>query len=504
MKRLFELIKSLSKSEKRYFKVNNKSSKGRKKNYMRLMNAISRQEAYDEAKLLKKFKGEAFTRNFSVAKSDLYDLILRELRQYHSERSVLTRLSNQLIDIEVLFKKGLFEQCYRLVNKGIERAEAANNFLFKALFLQYEQRLMQVHKTNLEEATILNNANALSESLRIYDNMNEYWRVATLAYYYYKEYNLTGKKEDYNRWVAMREHPLMQDEAKAQSFGARMLFYNTKIFFAPLEEGIRHSLKYTEKMVDLFEQYPVLLQESLESYIIVLHNYISTLLYAEEWEDATAGIQKIRSIPRRFPKQKNKSTEVLIEKHATYLELALFNRSGVNVAYIRQQAAAFEAFVQEQAEEIGTVYFIKIYYHLAYAYFILEDYDSAQSCCYQIIQITGTAWRKDTFFINLMFLLIYFERQNINLQESVSRQLYRMLRSKDDFTAFEKILSRFVRKLPLASDQENLQKLYKETYADLNKMEAHQTLTVGLDDFDIKKWLEAKIAKQPFLSLIQK
>ena len=56
---LHELIKSLTKAEKRYFKVyasrhmSNSSS-----NYERLFDAIDRQTDYNEDLLLKKFKGD--------------------------------------------------------------------------------------------------------------------------------------------------------------------------------------------------------------------------------------------------------------------------------------------------------------------------------------------------------------------------------------------------------------------------------------------------------------
>ena len=45
--RLFELIKSLSKSEKRYFKLFCSSESG-KSNYLKLFDAIDKQEVYNE------------------------------------------------------------------------------------------------------------------------------------------------------------------------------------------------------------------------------------------------------------------------------------------------------------------------------------------------------------------------------------------------------------------------------------------------------------------------
>ena len=54
---LHRLIKSLTKPEKRYFKVfSSRHVIGDQNNYLVLFDAIDRQGEYDEAKLIKKFK----------------------------------------------------------------------------------------------------------------------------------------------------------------------------------------------------------------------------------------------------------------------------------------------------------------------------------------------------------------------------------------------------------------------------------------------------------------
>ena len=66
---LFELIRSLTKSEKRYFKLlASRHTIGDENNYVRLFDAIDRQEEYDEESLFKEFKGEAMLNKFSITK----------------------------------------------------------------------------------------------------------------------------------------------------------------------------------------------------------------------------------------------------------------------------------------------------------------------------------------------------------------------------------------------------------------------------------------------------
>ena len=66
---LFDLIHSLTKSEKRYFKLmSSRHAIGGENNYIVLFDAIEKQSIYDEDKIFKTFKGEAFLNRFSITK----------------------------------------------------------------------------------------------------------------------------------------------------------------------------------------------------------------------------------------------------------------------------------------------------------------------------------------------------------------------------------------------------------------------------------------------------
>lgn len=67
---LFELIKALSGSEKRYLKLYAASIGGKKDSaYLRLFDAVNRMTEYDERLLKQQLKNEAFVKQLSVAKN---------------------------------------------------------------------------------------------------------------------------------------------------------------------------------------------------------------------------------------------------------------------------------------------------------------------------------------------------------------------------------------------------------------------------------------------------
>ena len=95
---LHRLIRSLAKSEKRHFKLFASLHTG-DKNYLRLFDAIDRQEEYDEARIKIKFQHERFIKQLSRVKNYLYSMILKSMSAYHrQDKSTDLQLAHTLTE----------------------------------------------------------------------------------------------------------------------------------------------------------------------------------------------------------------------------------------------------------------------------------------------------------------------------------------------------------------------------------------------------------------------
>ena len=115
---LHRLIKSLSKSEKRYFKIYASQYAKSKSNYLRLFDAIDRQEDYDEAALKKRFRNEKFIRHLSSEKSYLFQMVMKSLRAYQRENSLAVTLSELILESEILEERGLYGRSEKVLAKA--------------------------------------------------------------------------------------------------------------------------------------------------------------------------------------------------------------------------------------------------------------------------------------------------------------------------------------------------------------------------------------------------
>src|SRR6478672_2981015 len=125
---LFQLIKTLEKAEKRNFKLFIKRSSGNEDlKIIELFDALDKLPEYDEALLLKKLTSIKKPQ-LSNVKVHLYKQLLASLRLLKSADSIDLQLNEQFDYAHILYKKGLFAQSLKILDRVKETASANQKF----------------------------------------------------------------------------------------------------------------------------------------------------------------------------------------------------------------------------------------------------------------------------------------------------------------------------------------------------------------------------------------
>lgn len=138
---LYELIQSLDKSEKRYFKIYFANERNQQK-YLKLYDAIEKASDYDERKIKQSIKDTYIQKHFAETKYYLYQLILKVLKHYRTENSVDNLLIEKVQNIEVLIQKALFEQAISELHKAKKMAYDYERFEFLTLLFSYQNKII--------------------------------------------------------------------------------------------------------------------------------------------------------------------------------------------------------------------------------------------------------------------------------------------------------------------------------------------------------------------------
>ena len=143
---LFQLVKSLEKSEKRNFKLFVKKGSGEDLKIVQLFDALDKMENYDEALLLKRTPSLA-KQQLSNMKAYLYKKILTSLRQLKDKDNLVLQLSEYMEHAHILYNKGLYLQSLKILDKMKELAISSNQttYLMQAIF--FEKKIESLHIT---------------------------------------------------------------------------------------------------------------------------------------------------------------------------------------------------------------------------------------------------------------------------------------------------------------------------------------------------------------------
>ncbi|MGV6862373.1 MAG: hypothetical protein ACWA41_11415, partial [Putridiphycobacter sp.] len=134
---LFDLISSLSKSEKRFFKLNSSLQSG-EKNYLKLFDYIEKHSTYDEAALKKHFQYEKFIKHLPSEKNHLYKLILKSLRAYYADHSIKSQLKQEIKNVEILYQKALYKECNKFLKRAKKVAIEYEKFYYSFELINWE------------------------------------------------------------------------------------------------------------------------------------------------------------------------------------------------------------------------------------------------------------------------------------------------------------------------------------------------------------------------------
>ncbi|HEY4208788.1 MAG TPA: hypothetical protein VGM31_18300, partial [Puia sp.] len=272
---LFQLIHSLEKAEKRHFKLYIKRSSTKEDlKIVQLFDALDKLNDYDEKALLKKLPGIEKPQ-LSNLKTHLYKQILASLRLLKSADSIDLQLNEMFDYAHILYKKGLFTQSLRFLDRAKETAKANQKFNFLPLVLNLEKRIETLHITHSMQMR----AEQLSdESLEVAGRIDILARLSNLALLVYSWYIRNGharsEKDEEGIKLFLKEQ-LPASAWEQTGFYERLYLYQIYNWYAFIRQDFLMYYRYSQKWFDLFEEQPLMIRVETSHYIKAMHNLLN-------------------------------------------------------------------------------------------------------------------------------------------------------------------------------------------------------------------------------------
>lgn len=138
---LIQLILSLTKAEKRYFRLYTNLQSG-EKNYLRLFDLINKGLPSDE--IYRLYCQEENKSNFDMAAKHLYRVIMDCLVHLRKKEDVQAAIFNYITKADILFERELFEEAFNQLDKAKSLAVTYENDPLLLLIRRTELKYLQL------------------------------------------------------------------------------------------------------------------------------------------------------------------------------------------------------------------------------------------------------------------------------------------------------------------------------------------------------------------------
>lgn len=490
---LFQLIKSLTKSEKRYFKLF-ASLYGGEKNYLRLFDAIDQQRTYDEARIREAFSNERFVRQLNVVKGYLYDQIMRSLRVYHAGTDIRAEIRDLIQNIEILFEKGLVDQARKVYETA--KALATEHEDFHSLFeiLNWSERL-DPSATRSEEG-IDRVFNPIYTEIDRFRNYLDYAvALRKIALPVLDDQPRSAEELDAMDRALQRlpgddGSPLTVKAAYVQCWSMATYHFGRREYQEALEQTDHH--------IALMEEHPALIAANPFNYLAASNNRLVLLKRTENFVEFWNAVEEIRTKTQALVATNRLwSPRVRGAVFGTiYINLLTIYIGGNEKSRYHDLVREIEMGMAEHGPYLNPNYKRKFDQNLALLYFDLGDYRRALD--YNLALLDGDypdGHNADIYHARLMNLAIHYELGNTDLLEYLIPSACRYFRSRKSQYRFESaVLDFFKRLIRLNGNRSDQLALFEETHARFAKLLEDPLEADAFRSFQYYDWIGEKIA----------
>ncbi|MFN8396014.1 MAG: hypothetical protein U0176_15360 [Bacteroidia bacterium] len=483
---LFRLIKAMSKGDRRNFKLYARLQEGDKQ-YIKLFDAIDRQQEYDEPSILKQFEGERFTNQLSVAKNYLYNYILKTLHIFRKDPK--TELNAILHQVQILMGKNLFEQAQKLLRKAKHLAERQERFTEMLFILETERQLWQKREQSKEfEAFIEQIQQEEVEAVRKISNYHSYTHLYDTVHRVLLRSQNARDPEVRSRIQAVVAEELIQNEKLALSVRARLRRYDILVDCSRVLGENAAMLQQLHQLIATYESNEDIRKEKSIAYINALSN-LAVVCYLEDHFDASfEALDKMKAL-----KVETEEEEIRIfEKYFHFKIGTCVDRKDEYQG--RKVIAEFESEYPQREGIISKNIELGIFYLVGYFYLVIGEPSRSLDWINRILNEPRTELRTDMQAIaRIMNLLIHYQLGNWDYLEYEMKSVARFLSNRDSLFQYERTVLKYLRLLSNLAPSANRTSILNEFKEEVKRVTTNEFDKQVLYLFDIFTWIDAQI-----------
>lgn len=497
---LFILVKSLSKSEKRQFKLYTGRLEGNTDSkYLQLFDLLEKMKIYDENLILE--KGIVKKQQLSNLKAHLYKQLLISLRLSPIHQNIRVQIREQLDFATVLYQKGLYKQSLKLLDKAKQMALENDETNVAYEIVEFEkviesQYITRSISTRAEELTL--EAEALSEQNMLASKLSN---LSLRLYGFMLKMGYVRSDAEKRQITHFFDKNLPAYELDKMGFHEKLWLYKAYLWYSFLIQDFLSCYRYATRYLDLFKDYPNMLTHNPVFYLKGSNYLLESLFFLKhstKFKEVLADLQETVESDL-FPSGDNLST----------LEFLYIYSNKLNYKFLIGDFSTDDLLVEEILQKIKLLgnridphHIMVLYYKIGCLYFGAGENKKCITYMEKIINSNSLTTNEDLMcFARILNLVAHYEAGLDYHLDSLLKSTFKFLIKMNDLHEVQKEMIKFLR---------NLGEIYpSEIKNEFKKL--RKRLEVYEDDpyerraflyLDILSWLDSRIENRPVRQII--
>jgi hypothetical protein len=500
---LRHLIGSLTKAEKRHFKLYAKRNFGDKDlKFLILFDLYDRGNELDNSHLKKKLPGTKGS-SLSNLKSHLYEQLLISLRLlHHNDPSI--RIDELISFSKVLYTKGLYFQSLNQLYKARNIAETYQDDLAMYTINHMERKIELFFVTESGPNQAENIVEKNNELRAILKSSDEWSNVAIRLYDYYLKYGHVKNQRQFRKVAIIFKDETSKIDTSEMSVRSKVYQHMAYTWFHFITQSFVLCYKHGCAWIEEMKANPVLLKEDPIIYLKGLHNVLSALFYSNKPKQFESYYLQLNSFIEEHSESFDFNTNLMAR---IYHYIARLNHRFINGNFRNNEAFRSELaeWLSSNDSYIDTNRIQVFYYKIACMHFGADEFKASVQVLNKIIhsETKEHHLRQDVqCFARILNLVAHYELGNHELVEYQLKSTYRFLIKYGDLQEVQKLIIAFIR---------------KSVHMNRNEMTPHfielrtNLIAIFEDPFerrpllylDLISWLTSRIENKPVETIIR-
>ncbi|MDR2057224.1 MAG: hypothetical protein LBP83_02880 [Dysgonamonadaceae bacterium] len=488
------LVSSLSKTEKKTFRKNRKTT-----DYIVLYDIIEKEKNISLQDLKTKFEERRKNANFNIAVSYLYKLLLNNLLSLRENQDNHYFLFLNILKAKILFEKALYEEAFDMLKYIKEKAARMENYyaLLYASRLELEY-LLFVNLPNISETELLNLHFKVNEVLKNIRRINEQSSLFELLKHriIYKG-NIRSKKQKNSLIDLVISEISIINSSSVDNFETKklhQLFQSNYLIHVGDYKSAIHSY---HELNQLFEINKHLWTNPPFYYLYVLEGILDNLRSIKNYEKMTYFIEQLKNI-RYYSSEFQANVKILIFLYELFplLDKGDFKSSE---QLLKQNNDA----VLTKLNELNLARQAEVSLYITLIYIGLHNFKTARKTLKNIM-IRGKSFYDFPLYrtIRLVNLIIQYEIGNEDVIRFESRSIKRELEKIEKAYQVEHLMLNFLNKPIKGMLPHQKEKMWKKIEPELQNIRNDIYEKQLLKYFDFTAWMESIICKIPLQEVL--